>query len=615
MALKKDINSTERLLNVIRGARTPLDDAANVIEKSPPKQKKTAKHSVNFPGWFAGKRRICVGVDVGRDVISFAKMTKSADGRPVLLDQKILSLDEGMDKSTDAFRDLLKETLTAFAGPLDRCDVWTMMNAAEVNVQHLKVPIVSRKELENVVYWTARKENPIDEREMIFDYEMQGEVNDQGIPKYLVMAYSAPKAQVESARKMFSSIGISPAGITIAPFAIQNIFRTRWISVAETAFASLYVGHDFSRIDIFSKNNLVMTRGIKTGISSMMEAISEYLAEFFPGISLPPGQIGKILQEIADDPRKVIETEEGIVWSEEKIGEMIAPALERLTRQIERTLEYYTASVGYEKVEKVYISSIMNLFCRPLKQYIGEQLATPSDMFNPFPAKNAPAQADSLGLAERVALVPAIGLALSDRKYTPNALYTYVEKNKEAFVKRVNRGIFAAFAAALAVCLAIVIYQGIATTHLSVKQKKLQQELSRYHPLLSKDKMAAMAKDVKLRHSANRLYAGRYKGMALIGELSFLTPDHVRLTRLQMALPVAGAAAPAKGTPQKEAGESVVIEGVVLGERSALDGLLAQYVMKLENSPILRNVTVQKSSLVTFKKKDIVQFTINAKIG
>jgi len=37
--------------------------------------------------------------------------------------------------------------------------------------------------------------------------------------------------------------------------------------------------------------------------------------------------------------------------------------------------------------------------------------------------------------------------------------------------------------------------------------------------------------------------------------------------------------------------------------------------MKLENSPMLRNVTVQKSSLVTFKKKDIVQFTINAKIG
>ena len=160
-----------------------------------------------------------------------------------------------------------------------------------------------------------------------------------------------------------------------------------------------------------------------------------------------------------------------------------------------------------------------------------------------------------------------------------------------------------------------MIYQGIATTHLNAKQKKLQQELSRYSPLLSKDQMAAMAKDVKLRHSANRLYAGRYKGMALIGELSVLTPDHVRLTGLRMVLPAAGAAASPKSAPQKEAGESVIIEGVVLGERSALDGLLAQYVMKLENSPMLRNVTVQKSSLVTFKKKEIVQFTINAKIG
>lgn len=615
MADKKDINSTERLLNVIRGAQRPSDDATNVVQKSPSKQKKSVKHSVSIPGLFSGKRRVCVGVDVGRDVISFAKMTKSADGRPLLLDHKILALEEGVDKNTAAFRDLLRESLTAFAGPLDRCDIWTMMNAAEVNVQHLKIPIVARKELENVIYWTARKENPIDEKNMIFDYEMQGEVNDQGIPKYRVMAYNAPRAQVEHVREMFSSIGISPAGITIAPFAVQNIFRTGWIRVAETAFATLYVGNDFSRIDIFSKNNLAMTRGIKTGIGSMMEAVSEYLAEFFPGIAISPGRIKKILQEIADDPRKVIETEGGIAWSEEKIGEMIAPALERLTRQIERTLEYYTASVGYEKVEKVYISSVMNMFCRPLKRYIGEQLATVSDMFNPFAGKDAPDETKSLGIAERASLVPAIGLALSHRNHTPNALFTYVEKNKEAFVKRIDRGIFAAFAVALAVCLAVGIFQVIATTHLSAKHKTLEQELSRYAPVLSKDKVAAMAKDLKLRHQADRQYAKRYKGMALIGELSFLTPDHVRLTGLRIALPVAGSKAPPKDAPKKETEESVVIEGVVLGESGALDALLAQYVMKLENSPMLRNVTVQKSSAVTFKKKEIVQFTINAKIG
>ena len=61
--------------------------------------------------------------------------------------------------------------------------------------------------------------------------------------------------------------------------------------------------------------------------------------------------------------------------------------------------------------------------------------------------------------------------------------------------------------------------------------------------------------------------------------------------------------------------DGVSIEGVVLGDRNTLDALLAQYVMKLENSPLLQGVTLQKSSIVNFRKKEILQFTINAKIG
>jgi hypothetical protein len=46
-----------------------------------------------------------------------------------------------------------------------------------------------------------------------------------------------------------------------------------------------------------------------------------------------------------------------------------------------------------------------------------------------------------------------------------------------------------------------------------------------------------------------------------------------------------------------------------------LDSLLAQYVMKLENSPMLNHVSIQKNSVATFKKSEVLQFTLNAKIG
>ncbi|KAF0157762.1 MAG: hypothetical protein FD159_1338 [Syntrophaceae bacterium] len=615
MAKTTDINSTEKLLNVIRGSQQPSSAAIDAAKEVSPKQKNSDKFSGYLSGIFAGKHRVKMGVDIGRDSIRFAKMTKSFDGNPLLVDQKILKIGDQISKESAEFNNFLKASLTAFAGSLDDCDIWAMMNAAEVNINYLKIPIVPKKQLENVIYWTAKKENPIDEKSVIFDYEMQGEITDHGIPKYSVMVYSAPRAEVEKVKNIFSSVGIHLTGITIAPFAIQNIFRTQWITASENTFASLYIGNEFSRIDIFSKNNLVMTRGIKTGISSMMEAIDESIAEALPDKRSEMERVKKTLNILSADSGKLLKGEEGVHWTQNGILEMITPALERLIRQIERTLEYYTASVGYEKVEKVYISSVMNVFYDSLLQYISEQLGTKTEFFDPFQGKNASASSASLSLAQRASLIPVIGLSLSDRKYTPNAIFTYVGKKQESRRKMIHRGIFATFAAALSICLAILVFQAIETNHLGIKKEKLEKELSLFNPMLSKDKITVIAADIKRRHQLNKQYSQKYKGMALISELSLLTPENIKLINVRIAIPDTGVQEQKKDAVQKTKDEGVTIDGVVLGDRNELDALLAQYIMKLENSPIFQGVALQKSSVVKFKKKEILQFTINAKIG
>ena len=104
----------------------------------------------------------------------------------------------------------------------------------------------------------------------IFDFELQGEIVDQDKPKYSVMVYTAPKAEIEKVKTLFSDMGITLAGITTVPFAVQNIFRSKWMPASEEIFASLFIGNNFSRIDVYNKENLVMTRGIKTGSSNSM---------------------------------------------------------------------------------------------------------------------------------------------------------------------------------------------------------------------------------------------------------------------------------------------------------------------------------------------------------
>ncbi|PKN10509.1 MAG: hypothetical protein CVU70_02725 [Deltaproteobacteria bacterium HGW-Deltaproteobacteria-5] len=379
MANSKDINSTERLLNVIRGSQQPSTPVTDAAKDSSSPHKTSPKISINFPPVLAGKHRVRVGVDIGQDNISFAKMAKTSDGRPMLVDQKIVKIGGHINRESAEFKDLLRTSLTSFAGSLSACDVWAMMDATEVNVNHLKIPRVPKKQLENVIFFTAKKENPIDEKD----------------------------------------------------FAIQNIFRTKWIAAGDGTFASLFIGNDFSRIDIYSKNNLVMTRGVKTGITSMMEAMDESIAETMPGKKLDKIRIKTILQELSDNPGTSVQDEDGIHWSQSTVLDMITPALERLARQIDRTLEYYATSVGYEKAEKIYVSSVLSGFHHVLLTYISEQLATPTELFDPFEGKHSVAAAASLSPADRASLVPVVGLSLSDAKYTPNAIYTYVDKNKE----------------------------------------------------------------------------------------------------------------------------------------------------------------------------------------
>jgi len=212
-------------------------------------------------------------------------------------------------------------------------------------------------------------------------------------------------------------------------------------------------------------------------------------------------------------------------------------------------------------------------------------------------------------------------LSLSDIKYTPNAIFTYLDKNKELSGKMINRGIFAAFAAALVLCLAFIVFQVVEMGQLGTKRAKLEQELSLFKPLLSREKVNGLVEEAKNRYQITQQYSRKYKGMALISELSSLTPEDIRLIHVRIAAPSGQApapkkdAAPVKETTPQEISDGVSIEGVVLGERNALDALLSQYVMNLERSAALQGVKVEKSSIVNFRKKEILQFKINAKIG
>ena len=177
-------------------------------------------------------------------------------------------------------------------------------------------------------------------------------------------------------------------------------------------------------------------------------------------------------------------TDAGYDLTKEEILEMISPVWERLARQVDLTLK--TSSIGYQRVEKIYIRSSVNVD-NSILDYMSDQLGTKTEFFDPFKQQASYLSMESLSFQEGVLLSPALGFSLSNNSRTPNVIFTYIEKNREIKTKRMDRLVFMSFLAALIICLITLIYQSSELNILKEKRVKLENELALYNPILSVD--------------------------------------------------------------------------------------------------------------------------------
>ncbi len=649
MASSDEITSTERLLEAIRKKAEPEVPAEAPRSEKPEKEKAKAPKkgkTLAFPGGGLGskKRSIAVGVDIGSTDLRLVKVARSPDRRWRLLDYKKVSLAHLSSRQRPEFTDFVRSEITGFSEPRESAEFWANMSAAQVTVQYFVIPKVKKEQVESTVRWMAKKEG-YSERESILDFEVRGEVIDQGIAKLSVMACIAPRSEVEGLARLFSDMGIQLTGISITPFAIQNIFRAKWLAVPEETVANLFIGNDFSRIDIYSNGNLVMTRAIKAGLNSMMESLIEEYKDRTRSAGggyeiLDMAQARRICFSLSPDAPRLTENEAGYNLNDNEIFSMIEPALERLTRQVERTFEYYVTTIRNGRVSKIFVSSIMDVY-KPLVTYIGSQLGIETDVLDPL----GDAMSELLGgppqvsISERTALVPALGLALSDNAYTPNLLFTYSDKEKAGRIASLNRKIFIGFIAAVLVCAGILVIERQATVTKKETLARLEQQLGRYSPPIDQNLLLQMAAKVKQQKAREKEFTTRYLSMAVLSELTALTPDNIKLLSLRATFPIdalsaasspapapaakagnpPGQAAPAPAAsaskePVKPRTDTIVIEGLVFGDAKTFEADLASYVVKVDASPLFEKTAIQKSTPETFKRGNVLFFVITTQL-
>jgi len=633
LATRDEVSSTERLLDLIR-TDSKSDYAASRIN-SP----KSFGHRLRniFNDSVSFRKTVTVGVDLGHDDLKLVKIRRTSDQKYEMLEYERIPFDQNLDRHSPEFPQFLRTVLNDFCDHTKNVELWCTIPSARVETRQIRIPKVNPKQIPNSVYWSFKKVSSFDESKNIFDFEIHGEVEEGDRPKIDVMAYTAPKQEIKDLKGTFSKAGYPLKGISIVPFAFQTIVRAGRIETDETNLSSLYIGRDWSRIDLFSEGNLVLSRGIKAGVKTMIEAMRTEIEDHLFKLSVAKSpdrnsaEIRAIKKRLKNDLAKAHQLffdgihddalteldERRRLLKEDKIFKMILPALERLVRQVERTLRHFSLNYDNARVGKIYISSGVSPHYR-IVDYIGEELGIPTETLNPFTDS-----ANFLSLApcpedpsEQSAYVPAMGMALSSNDLTPNFLFTYKDKQKLARTRWVNRGLFAAFGLAMLFCVGLTFWQARQVEAKTHKLRQLQQQFNSIDLRVDKNQILKLVDESESKHRQIKKIGQKYVAVAVISEISHLTPPNVRL--FSIATKLGDVPTEQKGKKQVKkkttSSKSIVLDGIVQGDRLILESTLAGYLMALKDSPLFGQPRISKRCFERYNERDVLRFTARLKL-
>nr|WP_246197985.1 hypothetical protein [Solidesulfovibrio aerotolerans] len=261
-------------------AATPAESAGDkpaAKARSKPAGKAKSKPVRQRAGFFSFGKTTCVGVDISQAEIVCVKL-RGHDAGFVVLGAQVAAVPVGMEPGSPAFVALLQRTLTDLCGAGPTPKIWAAAHSARANLQYVTIPKVASRQVDNAVFWTAKKDMGFDEAGVVFDFERRGEIAEKGVTRLGAMAYTTPRDAITVINNDFAKAGFPLTGLTLEPFAHQNLFRRRVIAAgAPGAVANLHVGQHWSRLEIFSNGDLMFVRVIKTSMSGMEQAVLEAL--------------------------------------------------------------------------------------------------------------------------------------------------------------------------------------------------------------------------------------------------------------------------------------------------------------------------------------------------
>lgn len=607
---KKEISSTDNLLDVIRGEKKIHHEP--LVE--PLLRSGNASQIHNISSVSFDPRKTTVGISVSPEGIYFFAI-EHFHAKQKVVGYHFLEIDMRAGIDLGGIYDALRRENIIESFQLKKTKNWFLVSSDEIEFWDVSIPTkIDAKGIPNAVYWAAKNKNKFDDSSVYFDYYFIDECTEKGIDKNRFGVYTVPKRKVQEVLGLFKKLGISLQGVTTFPLCCAQVLKSHMGIRDDGPVAVIVVEREWSRIDLYYKNALAFSRRIKTGIESFAVSIQERsrmslvqepdASETDLGdVSRPPDMSLEDAFEILHgyfQTREKSETDPPGQAGQEEIMEMIEPATERLIRQLERTFAHFRSTMHVPALTKlVFVGQIANF--TPLVTYIGSQLDLKAETLDPFALPGLPVTSPiPASMRERAAYAPSCAAALSISSDTANLLYSFRDRLRAKTLSRVHRISTLVFIGLFSIIFLVFGWNYRAYQQQLSEYSAITKELSEYPDKITAASTMKMLDAIKKKHLYLQKYEKRFVPVSALYELTSLTPHTISIAS------VLNNNGDTDGKPR-----TFIIDGYVVGEDSMLDSYLSNYIVMLDNSLLFSDPKIQKREIEKGLDGDEIHFVVS----
>ena len=307
-----------------------------------------------------------IGVDIGSSSVKLVQLRESKGGFNLValgmvdLPPEVIVDNAIMDSGAlaDAIRGLVESL------KIKTKNVATSVSGHSVIIRKIQLPLMTEDELEASIQWEAEQYIPFEVSEVNLDFHILGpDANDPSVMNVTLVA--AKKDMVNDYVAVFNECGLTPVVMDIDCFALENAFESCRGFDDDEVVALINMGASAMNVNILKAGNTVFTRDVQVGGNMVNDEIQKRL-----GLNSEDSERAKLGEEV-----------EGV--DDASVREVVVSASESLAQEVQRSLDFFSATSSDEKVDKAFITGGVAK-TSDIREMLEKRLGIPVEVFNPF---------------------------------------------------------------------------------------------------------------------------------------------------------------------------------------------------------------------------------------